>query len=627
MFFSLLSKRTLTLLVLLAILIAMETKAVAGGLEYPDNGSEAMGRGAAFTAKADDGTALIYNVAGFARQRGVRLTLGSNTAFHTATFQRAGTYPDNPSDPFTPWGGKPYPLVKNTGSPLPIPHLMLSHDLGTDRLTVAVGLYAPSVLGGRVFPVTVDNKPSPSRYDATRSGGLIAYPSIAAAYRVTDWLDFGAAVNFVIASLEATSVSSADLAKALCPNQEYQPCDSRQTIRTTGGTVAFSLGAMLRPAPWLQIGGQFRTPHTLETEGSVQAQAPRVQPAAIPPGKAFLTQPFPWIARGGIRYIGLRDKFEAYDVEADMTYEAWGSALADGTKVYIPKLSVFDNIRSTIKVGFQDTMSFRVGGSYNVPLSSAAAGALPKSVLSLRAGAYHDTAATKNEDTRLLFDSLAKTGITIGAGVKTGPVAVNVALAKIFHETREVTNGQLRPINGSQGGKPIDSTGALYQPINNGTYTGSTWVIAAGITIQLEELFGTKHVPAYGDSEYEVTTKDLKPSAPATNQPNEEDEEAKRKSPPNMPKAPSHATPATEVATEKAWWESAGDEETSATTTANTNATNATNAANATNPTTGDPSTTAAMKRASSAKKKKPMKKSAPRQSGKPTQAKNALEF
>jgi len=82
--------------------------------------------------------------------------------------------------------------------------------------------------------------------------------------------------------------------------------------------------------------------------------------------------------------------------------------------------------------------------------------------LSLRAGAYHDTAATKNEDTRLLFDSTAKTGITIGAGIKTGPVGVNLALGKIFHETRDVTNGQVRRINGSMGGQLVDSTGAQY---------------------------------------------------------------------------------------------------------------------------------------------------------------------
>ena len=41
----------------------------AGGFELPGNDAEALARGGAFTAKADDGAALDYNVAGLARQR------------------------------------------------------------------------------------------------------------------------------------------------------------------------------------------------------------------------------------------------------------------------------------------------------------------------------------------------------------------------------------------------------------------------------------------------------------------------------------------------------------------------------------------------------------------------------
>ncbi len=524
------------IVVLVGILAA--GRARAGGLEYPDNGSEGMGRGAAFTAKADDGTALIYNVAGFARQRGTRLTVGANLALHSAEFQRAGVYPDSPTDPLTPWGGQPFPLVKSAGAPLPIPHLVLSSDLGTDRFTAAAGVYAPSVVGGRVFPLGVGGKPSPARYDATRSGGLIAYPSLAAAYRVSEWLDIGAAVNLVVANLEATSMSSADLAKAICPNQEYQPCDTRQTVKTSGGTVALSVGGLVRPTPWLQIGAQLRTPHTLETEGTVEAKAPAVQPATLPPGKAFLTQAFPWIFRTGVRYISLKGKFEVWDAELDFTYEAWGSALGEGTKVYVPKLSVYENIRSTIQLGFQDTMSFRAGGAYNFPFAGG--------VMTLRAGAYHDTAATKPENTRLIFDTLAKTGITAGLGIKQGAVSVNLAVANIFHESREVTNGAVRPINGAQGGQPVDGDGKPYEPINNGTYTASTFVVSLGVMVQLEELFGKKRVPDYG-ADYELTQRDLGKGTPREPPPADGDPTAPAAAPERSEPRSVEPTPSPEI--------------------------------------------------------------------------------
>ncbi|HEX4461131.1 MAG TPA: hypothetical protein VIA18_24290, partial [Polyangia bacterium] len=49
--------------------LLLQSVAWAGGFELPDNDAEALARGAAFTAKADDGMAIEYNVAGLARQR------------------------------------------------------------------------------------------------------------------------------------------------------------------------------------------------------------------------------------------------------------------------------------------------------------------------------------------------------------------------------------------------------------------------------------------------------------------------------------------------------------------------------------------------------------------------------
>src|ERR1700757_3833401 len=91
-------------------LVAAARAVYAGGLEIPDNGTEALGRGGAFTAKADDATALEYNIAGLARQRGTRVLLDGNIILSTLDFTRSGPYPDAPSAA-TPWGGQPFPTV------------------------------------------------------------------------------------------------------------------------------------------------------------------------------------------------------------------------------------------------------------------------------------------------------------------------------------------------------------------------------------------------------------------------------------------------------------------------------------------------------------------------------------
>ena len=68
--------------------------AFAGGFEFPGNGTEALGRGAAFTAKADSPLALDYNVGGLAKQRGTRLLFDSNLVIQDFEFSARRQLPD-----------------------------------------------------------------------------------------------------------------------------------------------------------------------------------------------------------------------------------------------------------------------------------------------------------------------------------------------------------------------------------------------------------------------------------------------------------------------------------------------------------------------------------------------------
>src|SRR5258706_8663567 len=96
---------------LIVLLSLAPSAAFAGGYELLGNGTVALGRGTAFTAKADDATAVEYNVAGLARQRGTRLLIDGKLNFNTYEFTRAGSYP---VDATLAYSGQPYPKVGNT---------------------------------------------------------------------------------------------------------------------------------------------------------------------------------------------------------------------------------------------------------------------------------------------------------------------------------------------------------------------------------------------------------------------------------------------------------------------------------------------------------------------------------
>jgi long-chain fatty acid transport protein len=483
-----------TIATLGALAAFVPSRAHAGGFEVPDNGTEALGRGGAFTAKADDATALQYNVAGFARQRGTRLLLNANLTLDDYSFQRAGTFPDNASDARTPWGGAFYPKVKNQGGPFFAPFIGASTDFGYfDRFTIAAGVFGPSGVGNRTYPLGVSGAPSAARYDVVQAKTFVALPTLAFAYRVTDEIDLGVGLHAVIASFDLTSVSSTDISRALCPTVEYVGCDAQTRVQTTAFTYAGSLGAMWHPSPSFAMGLNVRSPITIDSEGTANASAPAVTPTTVSPAPAQFHTKLPLVVRGGARVVfweeaegadGAKRAFERADLEVDATYEAWSSAQGDGSRVDIPQLNLFKDIHTTIAHKFGDTYSVRLGGQYNFEALG--------SVMSLRAGGYYDATATSAAYTRMDFNTLDKYAATVGVGFHVGGLRFNVAYAEVFSPERIVTDGQVRPINGSQKGQPIDGAGKLLPAVNNGVYDAHMRIVSFGMQVVFDEVLGNK---------------------------------------------------------------------------------------------------------------------------------------
>lgn len=178
--------------------------------------------------------------------------------------------------------------------------------------------------------------PAASRYDVVQPKAVVLLPTLAAAYRVDKDLDIGIAAHAVYGNFDLTSVSFTDVSRAVCPNVEYQPCDSVNRLQTSGMTYAASVGAMWRPDSWLALGLNVRTPFTLSTSGTVTASPPAAIPTPIQPAAATFTTSFPLVVRGGARVIFMEGTFERGDLELDGTYENWAAAQGDGPKVSIP---------------------------------------------------------------------------------------------------------------------------------------------------------------------------------------------------------------------------------------------------------------------------------------------------
>jgi long-subunit fatty acid transport protein len=457
----------------------------AGGFELPGNDTEALGRGAAFTAKADDGAALDYNVAGLARQRGTRVLLGANLLLHDYTFQRAGNFPGDPRDAKTPYAGQPFPLLANQGGPFVAPLVAISTDFGFfERWTFALGLFAPSAVGNRSYGLTSGNVPSPGRYDLASENLLIVYPTLAAAVRLFRWLDIGAALHVVVASFDLQNASILPLSTTACPTAEYAPCDVATRVQTTGVTATAALGMMLHPVRAIDVGVNVRGPVALDTSGTVsnpQVELGHNDDLHLPAqnGPAQFHSHLPWVVRLGLRYRFLSgDDFERGDIELDGNYEAWGQAEHDGDRLHIDSLGDFvKNLTTDITRHYNDTFGVRLGGAWNVRLGGL--------VLSLRAGMYFDSAAT--DDTRLDFDTMLKVAGTGGVSLRIRGIAVHAAYAYVWSPDHEVTNGTVRPIDGFDGSNGVPGQ-TLFGVVNNGRYQAHTQILSLALSIDFDAL-------------------------------------------------------------------------------------------------------------------------------------------
>jgi long-chain fatty acid transport protein len=517
-----------TLLLLLLAAALLPARAFAGGFEFPDNGTEALGRGGAFVAKADDGTALEYNIAGFARQPGTRLTLDANLVFHDLAFTRAGVYPGDPNDPRTPYAGMPYPTIHDGNSLFFAPFLAVSTDLGgrLKNVVIAAGIYGPPSVGDHNYgvgaplagsmddpPATVKvggtNLPSPSRYDVTKTNLLIAYPTLAVAWKPSRILELGFAWQVVLANFDLANANLTPLGAGKCPTPDWDGCDSYARVRAFGTSFSSSSSAfnstagqfgpgintfgwifslLLHPVDWIDIGWTLRPQIDVHAEGTVHPVPP--PPTTLPQTPGFpcedglcpvtFTTTLPaWMRIGGRVVKRYPDGTERADLELDLVWENWAAEQADHLHAEEFKLGKGGQLDAAILHAYRDTFGLRLGGAYNHKLND-------KFLLTGRLGLFFDSAATHYAATRLDFNTAAKYGLTVGAGLKLNGFTINLAYAFIYSPDRNVTNSANLAVSGTNGTN-FDKGDALI-PVGNGLYQASLHIFSLGVTVNFSEV-------------------------------------------------------------------------------------------------------------------------------------------
>ena len=472
------------LVVLAALVAAGIPTAWAGGLEVGDTGAEALGRGGAFTAKADNAATINYNPAGFVKLRGHHITLGGNLVLSRHDFTRTGYFTGGNTSQ-----AAPFPMVSSENPMFAAPrHMMLTTDFGYfDRVTVAAGMYVPSAAGG-AYPKEVEvgggKMGAPQRFTAVQTEGLIFFPTLAIAFRPVHWLDIGLSFQVVVTALKTTNIVTAGSA---CDQSEDPACDITIEIDAKDMfTPSGSAGVLIRPSRNVELGAMVRLPSKAQLEGTAnislgpalkKLQSSLTKPMVDPLDPTIkLNNDYPWMARAGIRYIFRDGNQEVGDIEADFIYERWSGA--SERTVEIQGKSLGKAMAPTVMDwALKDTYALRLGGAYRLRLSSTVD-------LVIRAGTFFETATCEVSDTSLSVMGPKRLGLTGGLGLRWGRFRLDTAYAHLFFPDREVNRSTVRvqDFGGDEG--PV---------VGNGLYSASVDMFS----MQLSVAFGRGAQPQY----------------------------------------------------------------------------------------------------------------------------------
>ncbi len=478
-------------------LFAASTAAQAGGFEYPENGSIAMGRGGAFLARANDPTALMLNTAGLMGSEGLQITVSSNLAFLDHCFTRAGGYqgPSQGANVFTdgtvfarPDGNDyvspntpyPYPRVCNDGTPFPAPQLLATYRINR-YVAVGIGVYGPNSIGRHEWPdqVTVGNgipAPSPNRYMLLGENLLIIHPTVALAASPLPWLRIGVGLQPSFASFEFATVANAF-------GGQSPDGDIRTKIHASGWFFAFNAGLQLVAPRYFTVGAHVHyNPAQITLSGSAEATSNYY---ASPPSGQLTSQftvdrmsvNLPLQVRWGVRfalpragstpqdqrgYDPMRD--DVFDIEANWSYER-----SSAFQALTLENSGFIDVSSTTRAAaptpisvphdFHDIFGLRIGGDVNIVPNRFAA----------RLGVSYEMGAQSRYAGQLDLPAYTMTGLHAGISVRLAFLTISAAYGHFF-----IPDFDVLPTSGTDPGMRNVSTVGTAGPVAPSMCTSST---------------------------------------------------------------------------------------------------------------------------------------------------------
>ncbi|TPV96499.1 MAG: hypothetical protein B7733_04410 [Myxococcales bacterium FL481] len=456
----------------------------AGGYFFGTKGARASGRAGAFTARADDFSAVALNPAGLARMPFTLVHAGNRLSHNEQRFARRSTLDwGDPVDGVPPY--VEFDTVENSRPWQALdPVLGVTSSLGLRDWGFAFGAYAPAGVAAQDFP-----EDGGQRYMMVRRDVQMLHIAGAAAWKFKDVFGIGATAQWVtVPKLEYELVVDANVFVGLA-NPVASRLDMLATIRGRDGFAMTGIvGAWYRPTPRFEIAAagqvvpyQLKAAARLDVEPLAEGLEHEVELSrdGEEANDVTLSMPMPMWGRLGLRYLHRRGRRRHFDIELNLVYEATSQVDAfvmdgDGLVGTLAGQEL-DVGRIELDKRWRDTFGVQLGGDVLV---------VP-GWLTLRAGAGYESPSVDPAYMHVDFFGGHQVFGAVGASVMIGPVELALSYGYRRQAAVEVSEGRGRvyqEVPGSWCEPPYDDAQSCHpaylgQPspvINGGRYQAQT---------------------------------------------------------------------------------------------------------------------------------------------------------
>jgi len=433
--------------------------AFGAGFKVSEQGAKAMAMANAFSAQADDPSALYYNPAGIAYLPGIQVNVGAlgiivpQTEFNGTTPLSAGTLPLDV--------GTTTVMERSKRDLVVAPTFYATYSLDNLPLSFGLGINA-------LYPLEKNWDGSSTFRNQVQSVSIKPInfqPTVA--YRFDDLklaVAAGLDVTYAIVSLQKTLYSS-----AVDPTAPAPPFGAYELgplgLDGTGAGVGYNLGLRWQPCKELTFGLAFRSAIRLDIDGDGNFLAttptglaaiglsstpvfPYTRARATSPASTTITLP---------NSLDLALAWQPTDrltLEFDTTRTGWSSLSKLQFSFSSPQFAAFNN--QPDPRNWQDVWSYKFGGQYAL-----------NDRVDLRAGYSYDTTPVPDATVDPLLPDADRHSFAFGTGIHHERASLDLAYMWVHFVDRTVNNQNMQTLRGA-----------------NGTFKSDAYLFAANVTVK-----------------------------------------------------------------------------------------------------------------------------------------------